>query len=78
MIRRQFLTRAAGTLAALGLPPGLLLSGSAFAAARAGASNLVFGPAQPFDYASLKGQARALAGKPYKVHGARCRRRWKA
>ncbi|SEM16764.1 glucans biosynthesis protein [Pseudoxanthomonas sp. GM95] len=69
MIRRQFLTQAAGTLAALGLPPALLLSEPAFAAARAGKSNLVFGPAQPFDYASLKGQARALAGKPYKAHG---------
>lgn len=66
MIRRQFLHRAAGTLAALGLPPGLLPSESAFAAGRA--SHLVFGPAQPFDYASLKGQARALASGPYRVH----------
>lgn len=69
MIRRQFLSRAAGAFAALGLPPGLLLSQSAFAAGRAGQSNLVFGPAEPFDYASLKGQARALAAKPYHAHG---------
>ncbi|PZP58625.1 MAG: glucan biosynthesis protein D [Pseudoxanthomonas spadix] len=67
MIRRQFLTRAAGTLAALGLPPSLLASQAALAGP--GRSNLVFGPAQPFDYASLKGQARALASAPYKPHG---------
>jgi glucans biosynthesis protein len=69
MLRRQFLTRAAASLAALGLPPALLLSPSVLAAARSGKSNLVFGPSAPFDFASLKGQARALAGKPYHAHG---------
>lgn len=67
MIRRQFLKNAAGALAALGLPPTLLLSQTACAAGAK--QNLSFGPPQPFDYASLKGQARALAAAPYQRHG---------
>ncbi|HEY0940498.1 MAG TPA: glucan biosynthesis protein D [Steroidobacter sp.] len=53
--RRDFLESAVllSTLSATGL------------ASAAAPSNARRGPAQPFDYASLKGRARALAGKPY-------------
>ena len=67
MFRRDFLRSASGALAALGLPGSALLACKASAAGAK--SGLVFGPAQSFDYASLKGQARALAGKPYASHG---------
>ncbi|RPE79963.1 glucan biosynthesis protein [Vulcaniibacterium tengchongense] len=68
MIRRQFLKRAAGALAVLGLPPALL-SSAACAKTGDGRNLLRFGPPQPFDYAALKGQARALAQAPYRPHG---------
>lgn len=59
MSRRQFLKSAAGAFAALGLPaPALMLmSGDASAA---GLQRL--GQPQAFDYAWLKGRARAMAG----------------
>jgi len=69
MIRRDFLKTASGALAALGLPSAALMLSEQAHAASAKQAGLVFGPAQPFDYASLKGQARALAGKPYQSHG---------
>ncbi len=59
MLRRELLQHAAA-LAALGLtPPALLLSADAQADLRK------LGQPQPFDYAWLKGQARALSGQPY-------------
>lgn len=59
MIRRQFL-KSASALAAIGLPvPALMLSQSAQA------STAKIGPAQAFDFAVLKGRARALAAAPY-------------
>ncbi|QQP94750.1 glucan biosynthesis protein [Lysobacter enzymogenes] len=58
MIRRQFLQSAAAALATFGLPlPALALAGTA--------APKKLGAPQPFDYASLKGQARALAQKAY-------------
>src|SRR5687768_1843133 len=57
MIRRQFLKSAAGALATLGLPL------PALAWAAPGTTKL--GPAQPFDFAALKGQARALGERAY-------------
>ncbi|SOD55062.1 glucans biosynthesis protein [Pseudoxanthomonas wuyuanensis] len=65
MNRRKFLKRAAGAFAALGLPSALLLPHDS----RAAGQNLRFGPPQPFDFAALKGQARALAVAPYQRHG---------
>ncbi|KAF1685336.1 glucan biosynthesis protein D [Pseudoxanthomonas broegbernensis] len=56
MHRRQFLTRAAAALAAAGLPLPLL---------EAAASPVPLGRRHPFDYAWLKGHARALAGRDY-------------
>ena len=56
MQRRQFLTRASAALAAFGLPLPLL---------EAMASPLPLGERHPFDYAWLKGHARALAGKAF-------------
>ena len=56
MQRRQFLTRASAALAAFGLPLPLL---------DAMASPLPLGERHPFDYAWLKGHARALAGKAF-------------
>ncbi len=56
MHRRQFLTRASAALAAIGLPLSLL---------EANASPLPLGERHPFDYAWLKGHARALAAKPF-------------
>ncbi|MFT4196632.1 MAG: glucan biosynthesis protein D [Pseudoxanthomonas sp.] len=61
MHRRQFLQGSAALLSALGLPPPLL--------ARAAAAPLRYGPAQPFDFAALKGRARALAQAPYQPPG---------
>jgi glucans biosynthesis protein len=54
--RRDFLESAVllSTLSASGL------------ASAAAPSNAGRGPAQPFDYAGLKGRARAMAGKPYR------------
>ncbi|HEX6004634.1 MAG TPA: glucan biosynthesis protein, partial [Burkholderiales bacterium] len=53
-------------LGALGLPA--LTTRSAFAADATAASGLKhIGAIQPFDYAWLKGQARALAGKPHEA-----------
>lgn len=63
MQRRHFLKNAAAALAALGLPA---LPQWALAAKAVGLRRL--GQPQPFDYAWLKGQARALAKAPYKSH----------
>lgn len=63
MQRRHFLKNAAAALAALGLPA---LPPWALAAKAVGLRRL--GQPQPFDYAWLKGQARALAKAPYKSH----------
>lgn len=58
MIRRQFLKSAAAALASFGLPlPALALAGPV--------APKKLGAPQPFDYATLKGQARALAQKAY-------------
>jgi len=57
MDRRQFLTRAVTALAAAGLPLPLSVL----------ASPLPLGRRHPFDYAWLKGHARALAGRPYQA-----------
>lgn len=62
MHRRQFLTRAAAALAAAGLPIPLLT---------ASAAPLPLGKRHPFDYAWLKGHARALAGRPYSARSER-------
>ena len=56
MQRRQFLTRAAAALAAAGLPLPLLT---------AGATPLPLGQRHAFDYAWLKGHARALAARAF-------------
>jgi glucans biosynthesis protein len=56
MHRRQFLTRAAAALAAAGLPLPLL---------EARAAPLALGRGHAFDYAWLKGHARALAGRAH-------------
>jgi glucans biosynthesis protein len=59
MHRREFL-RAFAALTALGLPlPGLFAAGPTATVRRP------LGPPQPFDYAWLKGQARALASGTY-------------
>lgn len=58
MQRRQFLTRAAGAFAALGLPLPLL---------EAIASPKPLGRRHAFDYAWLKGQARHLASQAYQA-----------
>ncbi|UZW60782.1 glucan biosynthesis protein [Lysobacter enzymogenes] len=58
MIRRQFLKSAAAALASFGLPlPALALAGAT--------APKKLGAPQPFDYATLKGQARALAQQAY-------------
>ncbi|WP_374012560.1 glucan biosynthesis protein [Pseudoxanthomonas koreensis] len=56
MHRRQFLTRAAAALAAAGLPLPLL---------QAHATPVPLGTRHPFDYAWLKGHARAMAERAY-------------
>ena len=62
MQRRDFLRNAAAALAAFGLP--------AFSACAAGKPAQLglrrLGQPQPFDFATLKGQARALAQAPDK------------
>lgn len=63
MHRRQFLCNASAALAAFGLPAGLLQAGNT---TQQGVRFI--GQAQPFDYAWLKGQARALAQAAYKSH----------
>lgn len=55
-MNRRDLLRALPLLASQGLPAAALLRSGAAAAA---------GTAQPFDYAILKGRARALAAQPY-------------
>jgi glucans biosynthesis protein len=56
MHRRRFLAASSSALLALGLPlPARLLA----------ATGVASGPAQPFDYARLKGRARALAAAAY-------------
>ncbi|MCW5659066.1 MAG: glucan biosynthesis protein D [Burkholderiaceae bacterium] len=64
MRRREFTHRAAA-LAALGLP-----AAAGFAADKATPLKKL-GQPQPFDYAWLKGRARALAGRPYVKSTAR-------
>jgi periplasmic glucans biosynthesis protein len=60
MHRRQFLASSSAAFLALGLPlPARLLA--------APATSLASGPAQPFDFAWLKGRARALAAAAYVV-----------
>lgn len=71
MQRRHFLKNAAAALAALGLPA---LPPWALAAKAVGLRRL--GQPQPFDYAWLKGQARALAKAPYKATSRCCLARW--
>ena len=56
MQRRQFLTRAAAAFAAAGLPLPLL---------EAVASPVPLGQSHPFDYAWLKGHARAMAARAF-------------
>lgn len=64
MRRRDLLKAWAGLVVA-----GLVGSAPPAAAARAGkgAAALRLGPAHAFDYAALKGQARSLAGSPYRT-----------
>ena len=64
MQRRDFIRNASLALAAFGLP-----SLPACAASRSGQMGLrrLCQP-QPFDFATLKGQARALAQAPYQSH----------
>jgi glucans biosynthesis protein len=62
-MNRRELLESALALAAAGLPaPALLFSPAAAADLRK------LGTPQPFDYAWLKGRARALAGQPYQPH----------
>lgn len=62
MQRRQFLTSAAAALVASGLPlPAQLLA----ATRRKHGTGVASGPPRPFDYATLKGRARALAAAAY-------------
>src|SRR5689334_3802440 len=61
MHRRRFLLNGATLLSTATTLPRLLLGEEALAS---GLSRL--GAAQPFDYARLKGQARTLAGQPYR------------
>ncbi len=61
-MKRRELLRAASALAAYGVPAGVLLPLTTAHAAPAAATGT------PFDYAWLKGRARALALKPYAVH----------
>lgn len=64
MQRRDFIRNASLALAAFGLP-----SLPACAASKSGQMGLRrLGQPQPFDFATLKGQARALAQAPYKSH----------
>ncbi|WP_242110659.1 glucan biosynthesis protein [Luteimonas aquatica] len=61
MQRRQFLKSAATAFAACGLPVPALMLGR-----EAGAAELeTLGPAERFDYATLKGRARALSQAAY-------------
>lgn len=63
MQRRDFVKNAATALAMLGLPaiPSLAAAANAVGLRR-------LGKPQPFDYAWLKGQARALAASAYRSH----------
>ncbi|HYJ99891.1 MAG TPA: glucan biosynthesis protein D, partial [Burkholderiaceae bacterium] len=61
-MRRRAFARSAAALAALGLPVSTLL-----AADGRPAPLKKLGSPQPFDYAVLKGRARALAGRAYQV-----------
>ena len=61
MQRRQFLIKAGAALAALGLPAPALLAAPAITRLRR------LGRPEPFDYARLKGMARALAARPYET-----------
>lgn len=63
MQRRDFLKNAAAAFAAMGLP-GMPMLGQA--APAVGLRRL--GKPQPFDYAWLKGHARAMADAPYQSH----------
>ena len=63
MERRQFLKTATAALASLGLPA---IPSWAMAANAVGLRRL--GEPTPFDFATLKGQARALANAPYQSH----------
>ena len=63
MQRRDFLRNASLALAAFGLPA---LNVGAAGTRQVGLRRL--GEAHPFDFASLKGQARALANAPYQTH----------
>lgn len=66
MHRRDFLGTTAAALAAFGLPVGWLRT----ATAKPQTGARIIGQAQAFDYAWLKGQARALAQAPYARHTA--------
>ncbi len=69
MQRRRFLHAGTGWLAAAALPAWLPQARAQPQAAGASKTEVALrhvGPAQPFDYAVLKGQARALAGAPFK------------
>jgi periplasmic glucans biosynthesis protein len=59
MNRRDFLAQAAGAGLVLG-------AGLPRAHAQSRPADLQFGPAQPFDYESLKARAKALAAAPYR------------
>src|SRR5215510_2040509 len=60
-MRRRDLLKASATLAAAGFPLTRLLAADPASAAQP----KILGQAQPFDYAWLKGQARALAAAAY-------------
>ena len=64
MQRRDFL-KASAALAAAGFPATPLLAAAVTATATGKLKHL--GAAQAFDYAWLKGQARAQAGHPYQA-----------
>jgi glucans biosynthesis protein len=70
MSRRRFIQAALGTAASLRLTrlPGAQPDAPGASAAR---PSMRRGPAAPFDYARLKGEARALAAVPYRTPGAR-------